>query len=107
MKGNISRRELIGGVLLASGLGLVGQRADAGDLPPLDVNDPTAKSLGFVPDAAVVDATANPTFTRGQHCALCAQFQGKPNEERAACTIYSGHSVPAAGWCRVWTQRPA
>jgi hypothetical protein len=105
MVGRISRRQLIGSALLASALELVRTRADAAAATPLDVNDATARSLGFVPDAAKVDISSNPTFKIGQHCAVCAQYQGKATEERAACNIYPGRSVPAGGWCRVWTQR--
>lgn len=106
----ISRRELMKSVLLASAfapaLGLIGKNAWAADLTPLDPSDPAAKALGFVTDASTVDAGANPTFKAGQHCAACAQYQGKPTDATAGCTIFAGHSVPAGGWCKAWVQRP-
>jgi hypothetical protein len=109
MQHKISRRDLVKGGLIAGALvpalGLMAHRAEAA-LTPLDPNDPTAKSLGFVTDAAKVDASANPTYKPGQRCATCAQYQGKPTEPVAGCNIFAGHSVPAAGWCKVWAQRP-
>ena len=109
MRQRMSRRDLMKGALagaLVPVLGLIGKGARAADLTPLDPNDPAAKALGFVTDASKVDASANPTFKAGQHCASCAQFQGKPTDATAACTIFAGHSVPAGGWCKAWVQRP-
>jgi hypothetical protein len=79
--------------------------ARATGLPPLDPTDPVAQSLGFVSDASKVAADANPTFKPGQHCGVCAQYQGKPSDAAAACGIYAGHSVPSRGWCRAFSQR--
>jgi hypothetical protein len=79
--------------------------ANAAGLPLLDPTDPVAQSLGFVLDASKVAANANPTFTPGQHCGVCMQFQGKPSDASAACGIYEGHSVPSGGWCRAFAQR--
>jgi len=106
----ISRRALMKGAIAAGtlipALGLVHTRAWAAELTPLDANDPTAKALHFVTDASKVDASATPNFKPGQRCANCAQYQGKPTDATAGCTIFAGHSVPAAGWCQVWSQRP-
>jgi hypothetical protein len=99
-------RHALVGCALGSVLGLT-EQGRAASLTPLDPNDPTAKSLGFVTDAAQVKPADDPTYKAGQHCAVCLQFQGKPTDARAACNIYAGHSVPAGGWCRVWTQRPS
>jgi len=79
--------------------------ARAVDLPPLDPTDPVAQSLGFVPDASKVAASANPTFKSGQLCGVCVQYQGKPSDAAAACGIFGGHSVPSRGWCRAFVQR--
>ena len=51
--------------------------ARAASPPLLDPTDPVAQSLGFVPDASKVAANANPTFTPGQRCGVCLQYQGK------------------------------
>ena len=84
-------------------LGGTGARADS--LTPLDPADPTAQALGFSVDASKVAASANPTFKAGQHCGVCAQYQGKSSDRGAGCSIYPGHSVPAKGWCRAFVQR--
>jgi hypothetical protein len=79
--------------------------ARAAGLPLLDPTDPVAQSLGFMPDASGVAAKANPTFKPGQHCGVCMQYQGKPSDATAACSIYAGHSVPSGGWCTAFAQR--
>jgi hypothetical protein len=105
----ISRRAIVKSGLIAGALlptvGLVSREASAAALPPLDPNDPTAKALGFVNDATKVDAKKYPTYKSTQKCANCAQFQGKPGEATAACTIFAGKSVPQGGWCQVWAQK--
>jgi hypothetical protein len=96
---------LIAGAL-APVLGLLAPEARAAALTPLDPADPLAKSLSFTADSAKVDAGANPTHKATQKCGNCAQFQGKAGDATAACTIFAGHSVPQAGWCKVWAQKP-
>src|SRR5262245_43659632 len=109
MQHEMSRRTLIRSAFLAGAfvpaLGLTARETPAADLTPLDTNDPTAKALAYTTDASKVDTTANPNFKSGQRCATCAQYQGKPTDATAACTIFPGHSVPGAGWCKVWAQR--
>jgi len=110
MQHKISRRAMVKSGLIAGALvpaiGLIGNRAGAAALPPLDPSDPTAKALSFVNDASKVNAAANPTFKPTQKCANCAQYQGKPGDASAGCNIFAGHSVPAGGWCKVWAQKP-
>jgi hypothetical protein len=77
----------------------------AASLQLLDPTDSVAQSLGFVPAASKVAASANPTFKAGQHCGVCMQYQGKPSDATAGCSIYAGHSVPSRGWCRAFVQR--
>jgi hypothetical protein len=110
MQNRISRRAIVKGGLIAGALvpalGLIRNTAQAAALPPLDPNDPTAKALGFVTDASKVSASANPTYKPDQKCSTCAQYQGKAGDASAGCNIFAGHSVPAAGWCKVWAQKP-
>jgi hypothetical protein len=105
----ISRRDWMRSGLLAGALvpvlGLIAEDSRAAALTPLDPNDPVAKSLDFMTDASKVNKSAEPTFKAGQHCATCAQFQGKPTDATGGCNIFVGHSVPAGGWCKVWAQR--
>jgi High potential iron-sulfur protein len=110
MKNSISRRAIVKVGLIASVavpvFGLAARDARAAGLTPLDPADPLAKSLNFVNDSTKVDASANPTYKPTQKCANCAQYQGKPGDASAACTIFAGHTVPASGWCKVWAQKP-
>jgi High potential iron-sulfur protein len=105
----ITRRELtLGGITAGLTAALWSVQLNAAPAAaPLDPNDPTAKALGFVTDARKVDAAANPTFKAAQNCASCAQYQGKASDSSAPCSIFPGKTVPAAGWCKVWVQRPA
>jgi hypothetical protein len=109
MQTKMSRRAIVKSGLMAGALvpalGLIGASARAAALPPLDPNDPTAKGLDFTADAATVNAAAEPTYKAGAKCGTCAQFLGKPKDASAACAIFPGHSVPAAGWCKVWQSK--
>jgi High potential iron-sulfur protein len=110
MQSKISRRAIVKGGLIAGAfipaLGLMPRGAVAADLPPLNPSDPTAKALGFVTDSSKVDAAANPTHKATQKCGNCAQYQGTASAASAGCNIFAGHSVPQAGWCKVWAQKP-
>jgi hypothetical protein len=111
VQNQVTRRAVVKGALqcsaLVPALGLIGNsRAATADLTPLDPKDPAAVTLGFINDASKVDAAANPRFAPGQTCANCEQFQGKPNDARGGCILFAGKSVPAAGWCKVWRQKP-
>jgi High potential iron-sulfur protein len=109
MQRKISRRSIIKSGFIAGALlpaaGILSRNAAAAELPPLDPNDPTAKALGFVNDATKVDSKTHPTFKASQKCSTCAQYQGKPGDAVAACTIFAGKSVPQGGWCQVWVQK--
>ena len=109
MQRKISRRFIVKSGLIAGSLlpvaGLISRNAGAAALPLLDPADPTAKALGFVTDASKVDSKTFPTFKAGQKCGTCAQYQGKPTDPTAACTIFAGKSVPSGGWCQVWAQK--
>ena len=108
MPRGISRRHLMIRVLttgaLLPALDLLPKLSQAEALPPLDTKDSAASALGFVTDAA--KATSSPLFKKGQHCASCLHYLGKPSDATAGCNIYAGHSVPANGWCTVWSLRP-
>src|SRR5450631_257435 len=110
MQSKMTRRTIVKSGLIAGALvpafGLIAGTAGAAALTPLDANDPTAKALGFVTDAAKVDAAANPTYKPTQKCSTCAQYLGKAGEATAGCNIFAGHSVPAAGWCKVYAPTP-
>jgi hypothetical protein len=109
MQRRVSRRAVVKAALIAGVFRPTAEQwaiAAEAELAPLDPNDPTAKALGFVTDTSKVDAGANPTHKPTQKCGTCAQFQGKPGDARGGCNIFSGHSVPQGGWCKVWAQKP-
>jgi hypothetical protein len=111
MQKKLSRRTIVKGCALSAalipGIGLLADFAMGAGLPPLDPNDPLAKSLGFATDTTKVDAATNPTHAASQRCGVCAQFQGKPGDATGGCNIFTGKSVPQNGWCKVWVQKPA
>ena len=73
----------------------------------VDPNEPQAKSLGYVEDAAKVDPKANPNFTPGQVCANCLQAPtAKPGMTEVPCNIFAQRNVAAKGWCKVYVKRP-
>jgi hypothetical protein len=106
---NISRRSFLKGLAVAvpAGSTLLQVEVQAADLPKLDENDPAAKALLYVHDAANVD-TSNPGAARyeaGQNCANCVQIQGEDGAEWRPCGIFPGKAVAAAGWCSVWAPK--
>lgn len=105
----IPRRDVLKGALMGVAAvpvtALLG-RAEAAT-GPVDPNEPQAKSLGYVVDAAKVDAKANPNFKPGQHCAVCLQVPvGKEKGDMIPCNIFAGRPVAAKGWCKVFVKRP-
>jgi High potential iron-sulfur protein len=106
MSRTIDRRDLLKSVMISAVMPAFGAtQARATDLAPLDLTDPTAQALDFVPDASKLVVNSNSSFKSGQHCGVCMQFQGKAADARAGCSIYAGHSVPSSGWCRAFAQR--
>ena len=103
------RRTLLKGALLGVAAvpvsSLLSRTADAAG-GRVDPNEPQAKSLGYVEDAAKVDAKANPNFKPGQNCANCLQAPNKPGAAEVPCNIFGQRNVAAKGWCKVWVKRP-
>jgi hypothetical protein len=111
----ISRRSLLKGALLTvaavPAASLLSRQALAAN-PLVDPNDAQAKSLGYVHDAAKVDAKANPNFKAGQHCANCIQYTGKagdaegwlqpvPGQERQGRGLVQGVGAEARRFARI------
>ena len=95
-------------VAVPAGAAMLHGEAQAQDLVKLDINDPTAKALVYVEDAATVD-TANPLaarFEAGQDCSNCAQIQGEEGAAFRPCGIFPGKLVANKGWCSVWAPMP-
>jgi len=103
------RRSLIKGALagLAAlpAAGLIRSAVAQSDLPKLDEKDPQAVALGYLHDATKVDASKNPMYKEGQHCANCLQIKGNEGDEWRPCAIFPGKLVNAKGWCEVWVKK--
>jgi hypothetical protein len=79
----------------------------AGALPLLGPNEPAAKALGYIEDAAKVDKKANPNYKPGQICGNCLQWADKDRKVATAkCNLFPGKLVKNAGWCKVWVKAP-
>ena len=104
----IARRSLLKNALLGMAAAPAAAWLSQAESAPvkLDPSDPQAKALGYVEDAANVDAKANPNFKPGQTCANCLQAQGKAADGLLPCNIFPGKLVQAKGWCKVWVKRP-
>lgn len=104
-KFSLSRRGILrGSVLGASAVFLAGvvplSRAAAADLPEVSVDDPTAKSLKYVPDA-----TQSARTDSSQFCHNCRYFKGSEGTATGPCDIFSGKAVRSNGWCSAWSKR--
>ncbi len=108
-KAQYSRRAFLrnAAVSLPAGAFLMNSMASAADMPKLAVDDPTAMALGYVEDAASVDAGKYPMFKPGSNCANCMQIQGADGDAYRPCGIFPGKVVASAGWCTVWVAKPA
>jgi hypothetical protein len=105
----IARRTILKGALLGAAAVPVSALLGRAEAAPakLDPNDPTAKGLGYVEDAAKVDAKANPQYKAGMTCANCLQAPtAKPGDAQVACNIFQGRLVAAKGWCKAYVKRP-
>jgi hypothetical protein len=74
--------------------------------PKLDPNDPVAKALMYVEDAAKVDKAKAPNFKPDQNCANCIQYKAGTGGY-GPCTAFPGKVVAAKGWCSAWVKKPA
>ena len=106
----VTRRKLIKGgaaAIVAVPVALVGMRsagAETVELPKLTGDDPAAKALGYVGDAASIADGSEATFKAGSNCANCQLYTGG-DAEYGPCSIFPGKLVSAKGWCRTWVQK--
>jgi hypothetical protein len=105
----MTRRNFVGAAAVAVPVAavLAGRTAVAQDKPKLDVNDPVAKALMYVEDAAKVDVAKVPTFKAGSNCANCAQVPAGSTGAWLPCNAFPGKVVAAKGWCSAWVAKPA
>jgi len=76
--------------------------ADAGALPQLGSDDPMAKALGYVADAASVDPIKVRVFKAGSRCSNCALYSGAAGAAFGPCSVFPGKSVSKDGWCTAY-----
>ena len=79
--------------------------APAATLPNLELDNPTAKALGYVEDAAKVDKVKYPKHTPDQICGSCVLMQGDAKNARNPCTLFPGRSVATKGWCASFAKK--
>ena len=86
---------------------LAGSRLAVAQATPALVkeDDATAVALGYVADAAKIDAKKQPVHVPGSSCSGCALFQGKAGDPSAVCLIFGGKQVSAKGWCTGWSKK--
>lgn len=102
-----SRRQLLTYVALGgAALPLWGiSPAQAADPAHVAADDPTAKAMGYVEDAARI-AKTEPSFKAGSHCANCQLYQAaQAKGGYGPCAVFPGKQVNQNGWCRSWTAK--
>ena len=106
----LSRRRFIRNAALAFPVGVVviESTVEAQDLPHVELDDPTAKALGYVHDVKDLDRDSPlaANYEEGEHCANCIQLMGTEGDDWRPCNLFPGKLVAAAGWCSVWTKKP-
>jgi hypothetical protein len=105
----MTRRNFVGAAAVAVPVAAMFASREAAaqaTLPKLDLNDPVAKALMYVHDAAQVDTAKAPNFKPTQNCANCVQIQAGSGDWRP-CTAFPGKLVATKGWCSAWAAKPA
>jgi hypothetical protein len=100
----VTRRKVIKDLSLAAGLSaaLPWRQTRGADPARLDVKDPAAITLGYVENAAQVDAKKYPDFVKGSNCENCLQLQGSAGSSYRPCGLFPGKLVAVGGWCKGW-----
>ena len=101
----VSRRSLVKNLAAATAAVSIlrSVKSSAADLPHLNVKDPQAVAVGYVEDAAQVDAKKYPAYVKGSSCDNCLLLQGSSGASYRPCTLFAGKLVSAAGWCSGWS----
>ena len=101
----VSRRSLVKNLAAAAAAVSIlrSVKSRAADLPHLNVKDPQAVAVGYVEDAAQVDAKKYPAFVKGSRCDNCLLLQGSSGAGYRPCNLFAGKLVSAAGWCSGWS----
>jgi hypothetical protein len=103
---SFTRRDVVKSLGTAAGMSaaaLPWSRTLAAQAPRLDVKDPAAVSLGYVENAAEVDARKFPEYSPGSICENCLQLRGIAGDNYRPCSVFPGKLVSVSGWCKGWT----
>lgn len=76
-----------------------------GRMPLLAGTEAEAVAHEFAGDATHLDPARQPAYRRGDRCARCYFYQGRPAKDAAPCSVFAGWRVPATGWCREFKSR--
>jgi hypothetical protein len=76
--------------------------AQAADLAPLPLDNPTAVALAYAEDAASVK---HASFKPGSNCLNCQFYTAAADAARGPCSLFPGFSVNAKGWCSAWAKK--
>ena len=96
----IATVSVVGAALIAPAF-----QAAAADLPKLELDNPTAKALGYVEDTTKVDAAKYPNHKPEQMCGGCSLMQGDAKNARNPCAIFPGKSISTKGWCASFAKK--
>jgi hypothetical protein len=100
----ISRRIFLASLPAAGALALGAKQASAA-VANITETDPAAAALGYKGDATKVDIKKFPNYVKGQQCAGCQLYVGKPTDAAAPCGVFGGKLVAGKGWCAAWSKK--
>ena len=98
----LSRRSFLEALTLGTA-GTLAPLARADAPQKLQVGDPAARAIGYVENAAQVDAKKYPSYVKGSNCDNCLQLQGNAGDNYRPCSLFPGKLVAVSGWCSGWT----
>jgi len=104
-KARFSRRRIVTGLMTFLGLPGWALSQTSAQPKPLDEKDPQALTLGYMANAAKVDAKTNPTYQPGQTCSNCVLLVGNQGDAFRPCNVFPGKLVAVSGWCRSWVKK--
>jgi hypothetical protein len=96
----ILKRSAMGLAAIAGSALLPSTRLFAADLPKVSEDEPTAKALKYVHNAAESERPS-----ADQYCHNCRYYRGAASDEWAPCDLFPGKQVAGQGWCNVWAKK--
>lgn len=78
------------------------KKAAGGDSDMVDINDPTAKAVGYVEDAKKAPKSAG---NKCSTCTLYAKADKKNGKEVGTCALFPKKFVYGNGFCNSWAKK--